>query len=545
MRVSPLFESPICGRGRADSSALGGCRLGAVLVVVILGACGTTGGEGAAAGSADAAVDIAGVDLELDAAGPATDLDGGMQPGTIGAAGGTLTLPGSQGTVQVPAGAVATPTALLVEVAEGVAAPPFAVVSPVFDFGPDGLAFDVPVKVILTFDPGALPAGTSPSAVAIHWSSDGVSWQALPSEVDVASRRVSAHVSHFSFGAAGVSLCGDATCAAGETCDACPADCGACPCMDLGCPCEDSSDCNELCVEVSGGAICSTTCADTCPAGYQCQSHPTGADLTYYCLPTDCVATEEVCDGLDNDCNGLADDLSAPCIVVNQYGQCSGTQKCHPSGGLICDAQTPLPETCDGLDNDCDGDVDEDLAGTGGGASPCDPVCGDGACVEGETCESCSDDCGVCPCTTFGCPCEEPSDCNSGLCIGTETGDICTEPCIETCPEGFECKPAPTSGADLIYVCLPACVAAEEVCDGLDNDCNGVADDLVGSCTVENEYGQCSGTLKCHPSAGVTCDAQSPLPEICDGTDNDCDGDVDEGYPDSDGDGIADCIDLD
>ncbi len=62
-----------------------------------------------------------------------------------------------------------------------------------------------------------------------------------------------------------------------------------------------------------------------------------------------------------------------------------------------------------------------------------------------------------------------------------------------------------------------------EDCDGLDNNCNGLMDE--GFADTDG-----NGTADCVDT------------EICDGLDNDGDGEVDEGYPDTDGDGVADCL---
>jgi hypothetical protein len=74
--------------------------------------------------------------------------------------------------------------------------------------------------------------------------------------------------------------------------------------------------------------------------------------------------------------------------------------------------------------------------------------------------------------------------------------------------------------------CVPGSPSAE-VCNGLDDDCNGLTDELgTTSCGV----GACSRTVpNCMNGAPQSCVPGSPSPEICNLIDDDCDGEVDEG----------------
>ena len=139
----------------------------------------------------------------------------------------------------------------------------------------------------------------------------------------------------------------------------------------------------------------------------------------------DCVphpSVDEVCDGLDNDCDGATDE-ELPDITCG-LGPCQNTVSgCVDHKVPPC---TPLelgvPEICDGLDNDCDGVVDEDLPALTCGSGPCQNTVE--ACVGGVTQA----------CIPFAPP---PGTCNAppAPCKTTTTGvDACGLPCSKTGP---------------------------------------------------------------------------------------------------------------
>jgi MYXO-CTERM domain-containing protein len=215
----------------------------------------------------------------------------------------------------------------------------------------------------------------------------------------------------------------------------------------------------------------------------------------------------EVCDGLDNDCNGTVDDGLSMVgqICQTATGSCSaGVWECWTDLGTFetamhcCDAQiladedecvpptVASMEVCDGIDNNCNGEIDENIPGVG---LPCGIAIGE--CAPGIT------------------QCVQDGEGNWGVeCIGAT---------------------APT----------------EEICDGLDNNCDGAIDNEIpprGECcnapgwmtdvALQAEYPNCIGVCNMGQEICVNgvwqCNAIVPAPEICDGLDNDCDGLVDE-----------------
>jgi hypothetical protein len=152
---------------------------------------------------------------------------------------------------------------------------------------------------------------------------------------------------------------------------------------------------------------------------------------------------EEACNGVDDDCDGSIDeDLARSCYTgpsgTNGVGIChGGTQTCSDGEWGTCEGQvTPQSEACgDGKDNDCDGSVDEGCGGGGRRGGGRTYYCGDGFVTGDEECEK-DEDCGEgylceeCKCVLV---CVEDWEC-------TEWGE-CSEEGIQTrtCTDNNDC----------------------------------------------------------------------------------------------------------
>ena len=126
-------------------------------------------------------------------------------------------------------------------------------------------------------------------------------------------------------------------------------------------------------------------------------------------------------------------------------------------------------------------------------------------------------------------PCSTAADCSSpgGLedaCLDyAAEGSFCGGTCTtnEDCPSGFTCKSVKTVDG----VTLDQCVSEAGTCPCT---AKSVALGLWTPCTVGNDWGTCMGKRVCTGDGLTSCDADTPAQEICNGLDDDCDGTADE-----------------
>jgi len=221
-------------------------------------------------------------------------------------------------------------------------------------------------------------------------------------------------------------------------------------------------------------------------------------DSDGHCADVDCndddnlvyPGADELCDYVDNDCDDQTDedfpDLGQPCDsdAAEDPDMCqNGTFECNPAqDGLVCAGDYPTPELCNGVDDDCDEEIDEDWP---------------------------------------------------------ELGDPCDGPDEDTCEYGeYVCS------ADMAGVtCAESGISGVETCNGVDDDCDGLTDEDLGTYTCG--FGVCMVTVDtCIDGQPQECIPGDPPEEhetTCDdGLDNDCDALVDDDDVDCRGGGGGD-----
>jgi len=345
--------------------------------------------------------------------------------------------------------------------------------------------------------------------------------------------------------------------------DGCGGSCGGCT-GELVCN-QATGRCGAPCVPQCGGKVCGE---DGC--GGSCGDCGDGA----LCASGACVAGPSCSDNVRNgdesdvDCGGA-------CTALCRVGEACVTMLDCRSGN--CPSGTCEPaDHCANYQKD-GGETDEDCGGPD--CAPCaldkycgdhvdclsdacvygvctQPTCEDGAKNQGETSADCG---GPCPGCDDGAYCLEDGDCASSRCetmrcmscgdgkrTGGEADVDCGGPCAacadgRRCTESWDCQGGGCEGGQCCTVnaCGFCGALGAEVCDGKDNDCNGEDDDgLGGGDLCPLQAGVCAGARKlCYGEAGWLCNADvyafhsgdyGDEGDLCDDDlDNDCDGLVD------------------
>ena len=290
---------------------------------------------------------------------------------------------------------------------------------------------------------------------------------------------------------------------------------------------------------------------------------------------------DELCNGIDDNCNGIVDDMFETC---GDPGLCQNTvNTCDPNNPTVPVVCTPLPapspvEICnDGLDNDCDGSADDGCE------------CGDNECMPGENFIICPADCPFVPNTpcedgdfcTIGDVYDLNGACQGGQTITCEDNNLCTT--NETCDPNSGCSatkldcddadPCTIDSCDSATGCIhdpnpsSACTDADqdgyaadldcddnnpninpgatELCNGIDDDCDSAVDEgynVGAACqSSPNSCGDVNyGNNACDADGlGTHCDAITPAErpnwnQACTSAPNSC-GDTNQGMTDCNG----------
>ncbi|HAN30446.1 MAG TPA: hypothetical protein DCQ06_02510 [Myxococcales bacterium] len=243
----------------------------------------------------------------------------------------------------------------------------------------------------------------------------------------------------------------------------------------FGAPCEDNGDCDSgFCVSARNGKVCSQTCIEDCPSGFQCaEQKRSGGDISYVCVPKFLYLCDPCQDNISCNDTGKSGNV---CVSFGNAGNFCG---------IACDEVSPDCPT----DYSCQQVIDSK---TGAASSQC------------------VRDKGICECSARATSLGLSTNCTNKNLYGACSGQ-------RNCEVGG----------------LGACqalVPKPEECNAVDDDCDGSTDNFDASapCKSSNEFGSCTGVIVSCLDGKTECDAPAAKPELCNGIDDDCDGETDE-----------------
>jgi hypothetical protein len=238
------------------------------------------------------------------------------------------------------------------------------------------------------------------------------------------------------------------------------------------------------------------------------------------------------CDGVDQDCNGAVDDgvvngqCGCPGLPSNYTCPCRSSAACINGQALACVpgvAPSAVDTLCNGVDNNCNGQAAEGYVAT---------TCGIGGCQSASSCVS-----GV----QNACMAKSPA--SGELCNNYDDNcNILVDEGLDNDHDSYGCPPCQS------FASQGAC-AAVGGCTWSNGQCNGLV-----TCNECVPGGACDGSLLC-PGDRVSgawtgkwdCADNDPTvfpgnPEICDYKDNNCNGQIDEGVTNACGTCESSCV---